>query len=167
MGAHLACRSVVIDSHLLRRQVFGHAELMLGLCCHAQAVAAHAEGQMQVTRDRTVGECGIQTQAGDVDVVIYSIGQVHLHVAAHRLGLGIDAPTLRIHGTGQDDVIAQLQQRGQVYALHIHVHVVGGIIDVVVAAQACLAAAEVGIAGHIHAQRTQVHLSGSQVSLRA
>ena len=56
--------------------------ISLGLYHHCR-VTNHSERQMQCAIDRFVCHLGIKADAGDINIVVNTIGEVQIHIAFH------------------------------------------------------------------------------------
>ena len=71
--------------------------------------------------------------------------------------------TLCLYIAGQNHTLSALNERSEVHALHVHLHVVRLVIDVIESTQKCLAALIVRLAVHIDPHVVQVQRRGQQI----
>ncbi len=102
---HMLHLCMIVHVHLFRRQEVRYPELVLRLRLHLQVFVQHRDRQMQVSGHGFIGQLGIKHQAGNVDVVIDAIGQVHGHFALHCGGLRIYSFALRMNYASQFHVV--------------------------------------------------------------
>ena len=139
---------------------------MLRLCLQPKVAVRHINRQMQVSRYGFVSQFSVKHQAGNIDIVIDAVGQVHGHFALHRGGTIIYPFALRMNVACQLHVVVSVKKWTCIHLLHVHQHVIHLIINVVETFQMGLAAAIIGIAGQVHPHRLQIQHRGLEVRFR-
>ena len=108
-------------------------------------IAAHCEGQMQVTVYRLIGQFGIERQAGNIDLVVDSFVQTYAQLRFHRGGMGINPGTLRLNFARHNHVVTVGKEGTDIHPLHIQRHIIRFLINIIIAPQLRFASAKIRI----------------------
>ena len=106
MGLQIFQLRMIVDPHALRPHKVGYTELMSGLRLYGHSTIRDSDRQRHCTCNGFVRQSGIKGKAGEHNIIVYSIGQVHAYVASHGTRMRIYSPTLGRYITGDNDTSA-------------------------------------------------------------